>query len=179
VVVYRDRTEQDIRDVVLRRYVDGAWAPPVNLGNEGWYLEGCPVNGPTVAASGAELAVAWFTAADSQARVRLVQSHDAGASFSPVIDVDGRGSLGQTGVVVDDEGRAIVSWWRRGQMGGIDLMVRAYSSEGTPDAEVLVAHEDIGQAIDVPQLIGVDDGFLIAWTTLDGDGSVRLARLEL
>jgi hypothetical protein len=179
VVAYRDRTEEEIRDVVVRRFIDGAWSEAVSLGNEQWYLEGCPVNGPAIAARGSELAVAWFTAADNQARVRIAQSHDAGVSFDPVIDADTRGSLGQTGLVVDDDGRALLSWWRRGQMGGIDLMVRAYARDGKPGEEILVAHEDIGQAIDVPQLIAAGKDYLVAWTTLDDEGAVRLASLEL
>jgi len=179
VVAYRDRTPEEIRDVVVRRFVGGVWSEPVSPGHEGWLLAGCPVNGPAIAASGAELGVIWFTAANDQARVRLAQSHDAGVNFAAAIDVDGRGSLGQPGIVLDDDGRAVVSWWRRGQLGGIDLMVRAYSRDGAPGSEIVVAHEDIGQAIDVPQLISADDGYLIAWTTLADEGTVRLARLEL
>jgi hypothetical protein len=179
VVAYRDRTAGEIRDIVARRFIDGAWSEVIGLGDEQWYLEGCPVNGPAIAAQGSELAVAWFTAADDRARVRIAQSHDAGVSFDPVIDVDTRGSLGQTGLVLDDDGRALVSWWRRGELGGIDLMVRAYARDGTPGDEILVAHEDIGQAVDVPQLIAAGNAYLVAWTTLDGEGTVRLARLEL
>ena len=37
--------------------------PPRTLAADGWEINGCPVNGPAVAADGAKVAVAWFTAA--------------------------------------------------------------------------------------------------------------------
>ena len=52
VVAYRDRTPEEIRDVVVRRHVDGAWADAVAAGADGWHIEGCPVNGPAIAADG-------------------------------------------------------------------------------------------------------------------------------
>lgn len=178
IVIYRDRTEDDIRDVVVRRRVDDAWTEPLNLGNEGWFIEGCPVNGPAIAARGDEVAAAWFTAADGMGRVRLALSHDGGASFTPPLDVDGNGALGQAAVVLDPDGTTLVGWWRRGAQGGIEYIVRAYDSDGTAGIEMPVTHESVGQPIDVPQLIAVEDGYLIAWTTLEGDGTVRLARLR-
>ena len=39
------------------------------------------MNGPAVAAHGADIVVAWYTAAESVPRVRLVRSSDGGASF--------------------------------------------------------------------------------------------------
>lgn len=179
LVAYRDRTEAEIRDVVVRRWVNGAWGAPVNLGNEGWFIEGCPVNGPAIAAHGQDVAVAWFTAAEGRARVRLARSGDAGASFGSPIDVDGEGAYGQADVVLDDDGRAVVSWWRRAAEGGIDLLVRAYDRDGNLDAEINIGHESVGQPVDVPQLIATDGGYLAAWTTFDDGGTVRLARLDL
>jgi hypothetical protein len=179
IVIYRDRTENEIRDVVVRRYRDDAWSEAVNLGKENWFIEGCPVNGPVIAARGRDVVAAWFTAADGSARLRFARSIDAGASFAPAINVDNRGTLGQPAIVLDDDGRALVSWWHRGIQGGIDLMVRSYDRDGTASAEHLIAHELIGQAIDVPQMIAAGDGYLIAWSTLDGDGTVRLFGPEL
>jgi len=67
----------------VRRHVDGAWANPVATGAEGWEIEGCPVNGPAIAAAGDRVAVAWFTAAGDTPRVRFASSTDGAASFGP------------------------------------------------------------------------------------------------
>lgn len=179
IVIYRDRTADEIRDVVLRRWVDGAWTEPLGLGNEGWFIEGCPVNGPVIAARENEVVAVWYTAARGMSRVRFARSSDSGANFSPPVEVDADGALGQPAVVLDPDGRAVISWWRRGAAGGIDLIVRGWARDGTAGVERLVAHETVGQPIDVPQLIAVDDGYLIAWTTFEDDGRVRLAGLDL
>jgi hypothetical protein len=179
IVIYRDRTENEIRDIVVRRYVNDAWSDAVNLGNENWFIEGCPVNGPVIAARGSDVVAAWFTAADDNARLRFARSSDGGAGFGAVIDVDTRGTLGQPGIVLDDDGRAVLSWWRRGVQGGIDLMLQSFDRAGAAGPKQLIAHEAIGQAIDVPQIIAAGEGYLIAWTTLDGAGNVRLAGPDL
>jgi hypothetical protein len=179
IVAYRDRTEAEIRDVVVRRWVDGGWSAPVQTGQEGWFIEGCPVNGPSIAADGNDVAVSWFTAPDNRGRVRFARSSDGGASFSEAIDVDSDGAYGQTGTALDRDGRAVISWWRRAAEGGLDLMVRSYGADGAGGAELKVGHETIGSPVDVPQLIAAEGGYLIAWTSFDNGGTVRLARLDL
>jgi hypothetical protein len=179
VVAYRDRTENEIRDVVVRGFFDGEWSDPVQTGAEGWFIEGCPVNGPAIAASGDEVAVVWFTAPDNRGRVRYARSQNSGLTFSAAVDVDANGAFGQPGISLDTDGRAVISWWHRAAEGGLDLMVRAYDRNGALDAELMVAHESIGSPIDVPQLIAADDGYLITWTTFDDGGAVRVARLDL
>ena len=61
VVVYRDRSDAkpEIRDIVISRFVDGAWteAKPVHADN--WEVDFCPVNGPMVQAFGDTVVVAW------------------------------------------------------------------------------------------------------------------------
>ena len=81
VVVYRDRSDKEVRDMSVVRFADGRWSEPRALARDGWEINGCPVNGPAIAAGGAAVAVAWFTAADERPRVSVVFSADAGATF--------------------------------------------------------------------------------------------------
>ena len=177
IVVYRDRTEEEIRDVVARRHVGGRWSEPVGLGHEGWHIEGCPVNGPVVGAHEDDVVAAWFTAASNQSRVRFARSTDAGASFRAAVDVDGGRALGQPAIVLDADGRALVSWWRRGGEGGIDLMLRRFERDDGAGEAMVLAHEDIGMAGDVPQLIAAGRDYVVAWTTLADGNDIRLLRL--
>lgn len=178
IVIYRDRTEEEIRDVVVRRHVGGTWSEPIGLGNEGWHIEGCPVNGPVVAAHEDDVVAAWFTAASNSSRVRFARSDDAGASFRAAVDVDVGRALGQPAIVLDGDGRALVSWWRRGREGGIDLMLRRFERDDSAGEPMVLAHEDIGMAGDVPQLIAAGRDYIVAWTSFADDGNVRLLRLN-
>jgi hypothetical protein len=178
ILVYRDRSEDEIRDIVMRRYVDGRWSDPVNLGKEQWHIEGCPVNGPVIAAREDDVVAAWFTAAANSSRVRFARSTDAGASFGPAVDVDAGRALGQPGIALDADGSALISWWRRGSGGGIDLMLRRIGRAGGAGEPILLAHEDIGLAADVPQLAEADGDFFVAWTTFADGGNVKLLLLK-
>jgi hypothetical protein len=174
VVAYRDRTPEEIRDIVVRRTVDGAWQEAVPAGVDNWRIEGCPVNGPAIAAAGDRVAVAWFTAAGDTPRVRFAWSTDGAASFERASDLDGAGSFGQVGVVLGDDGTAKVTWWRAARGGGTDLVLRAVAPDGSVNEARVLAHSAAAQPVDVPQIAKVGDGVLVAWTSLDGDGTVHV-----
>lgn len=171
VVVYRDRTPEEIRDIVVRRYADGRWSDAVLVAVDGWRIEGCPVNGPAIGAVEDAIAVAWFTAPDNVPRVRFARSTDGGRSFGPPVDIDGAGSFGQVGLVLSTDGTAIVSWWRRAADGGLDLAARTVGPSGDLGAVRALARSAAGQPVDVPQLIATETGVLVAWS--DPDGAVH------
>ena len=50
LVVYRDRSENEIRDISLIRFSDGEWTAPRSVHKDNWQINGCPVNGPAVSA---------------------------------------------------------------------------------------------------------------------------------
>lgn len=173
LVAYRDRTPEERRDIVVRRHVDGRWQEPVPVGEDGWVIAGCPVNGPAVAAAGERVAVAWFTAAEGRPRVRFAWSRDGGATFAPAADLDAAGAFGQTGVVLADDGAALVTWWRAAPGGGLDLALRRVASDGAVGALRVLAHSDEAQPVDVPQVVKVGGDLLVAWTSLEGEGAVH------
>jgi hypothetical protein len=189
LAVYRDRTADERRDIVARHVAASGWSEPVELGPDNWYIEGCPVNGPAVAARGNDVAVAWFTAAPATAsrdapggaaapRVRLAWSSDAGRSFTVPVDVDGEGSFGHVDVVLLDEGSAAVSWWRRGAERGIELGVRTIARDGALGPVQIVAASDDVRPLDVPQMIVAGTRLLFAWTDSEGEGIVEAAYLD-
>jgi hypothetical protein len=174
VVAYRDRTPEELRDIVVARHVGGRWQPPVTPAADGWHIEGCPVNGPKIAAVGERVGVAWFTAPEGAARVRYAWSTDGAASFEPALELDGAGSFGQVGLLLDANGGAVVSWWRASPGGGTDLALRTVAADGALGELRIVAHSTTAQPVDVPQLVAVGDDVLVAWTSLDGEGIVHV-----
>ena len=178
VVAYRDRTPEEIRDIVVRRQAD-AWQEPVAVGADGWHIEGCPVNGPAIAARGERVGVAWFTAPGGAPHVRFAWSADGGASFAPALDLDGAGAFGQTGIVLADDGTAIVTWWRAAAGGGTDLQLRTVGVDGSLSAPRVIAHSGTTQPVDVPQVIAAGDDLLVAWTSLDDDATVHVLLVPL
>jgi hypothetical protein len=178
VVAYRDRTPDEIRDIVVSRHAAGRWQAPAAVAVDGWHIEGCPVNGPAIAAAGQRVGVAWFTAAGGAARIRFAWSSDGAATFAPAVDLDGAGSFGQVGLLLEDDGTALVTWWRAAPGGGTDLALRTVAIDGTLGETRVVAHSTAAQPVDVPQIIAADDDVLVAWTSLDDPATVHVLLVE-
>lgn len=177
VIVYRDRSESEIRDNAIVRQVQGRWQEAVTLGPDDWQIEGCPVNGPAVAARGEEVVAAWFTAPGNQPKVKLVRSTDGGVHFGSVVEIDGQGAFGHVDVVLIDDGAAVVSWWRRGA-DGIALAMRRVERNGELGEVQTVAENRTAQPLDVPQMVEAGGNLVFAWTDAT-DMTVRSAFLPV
>lgn len=181
VVVFRDRTEEEIRDIHISRLIDGAWTESQAVSDDGWYITGCPVNGPAIVADGQDVAVAWFTAPEDVARVKVAFSTDAGATFGTPIVVDEGNPMGRVDLVMMDDGGVFVSWLEAGGGQGASVMLRHVSSGGIASASASVTTSSAERASGFPQLVRHQDGSLMmAWTDVGGDDPrVRVARVEV
>ncbi|MBK7651802.1 MAG: hypothetical protein IPJ20_15225 [Flammeovirgaceae bacterium] len=81
VVVYRDRSDEEIRDMSIVRLINDEWTKPQAVHEDHWKIAGCPVNGPRISNYENTLAVTWFTAASDSAQVNVSFSSDGGTSF--------------------------------------------------------------------------------------------------
>lgn len=179
IVVYRDRTGGEIRDIAYVREVGGQWTAPAIVHEDGWHLNGCPVNGPAVAAHEDAVAVAWFTAARDTARVNLAFASDAGGSgFGPPVRVDDGNPEGRVDLVMVDGGRALVSWIEKSGEAAA-LRLRVVSPAGEPGATAQIAGVSAARSSGFPRMVRVGDrSAVVAWTDVDG-GRVRVARVRL
>ncbi len=174
VVVYRDRTTEEVRDIVIRRMTGGEWQAALPLSPDNWEIAGCPINGPAVAATGDSVAVAWFSAAANVPSVRLARSEDAGQHFDEPVEIDALGSFGHVDVVVTESGDAVVSWLRR-EADGLALTIRRVSPAGLVGDSQTVAFIDTGRPADFPRMVYADRRLVFAWTDFDDAGSVKTA----
>ena len=163
VVVYRDRSVDEIRDISIVRLVDGEWTTPVPVSRDGWQIQGCPVNGPSVAAVGQQVAVAWFTAAKSQSRVYVARSSDAGANFAKPIKMDGANPSGRVDVAISNDGTAFVCWLAQPDgVGAVHL--RRVAVDGTVGQVVTIAKMGTDRRSGFPQMALAGDELVFAWT---------------
>ncbi|HXH05696.1 MAG TPA: sialidase family protein [Vicinamibacterales bacterium] len=170
IVAYRDRSDEEIRDIAVARFEAGRWTAPAIPHRDGWRIPGCPVNGPALAARGDRVALAWFTAA-AGARVNLAFSDDAGATFGPPLRVDDGDPLGRVDVALLPDGSALVGWIER-LAPGAAFRVRRIHSDGTRGEAVAVAPVSPGRSSGYPRLAVGRDEVIFAWVA---DGLVRTA----
>lgn len=176
IAVYRDRSDQEIRDISAVRQVNGRWSDPVKVAADGWMYRACPVNGPAVAAEGRHVAVAWFTGADGTQRVKLARSTDAGAVFSPPVQIDDGNPLGRTDVELLPDGSALVTWleivgdeaeWR----------VKRIGADGRVAGRWTVGSAPRTRAAGFARTALAGGDLFVAWTAAGPEGGVRIERL--
>jgi hypothetical protein len=179
IVVYRDRSAEEVRDIYLLRAVEHGWTDPVPVATDGWRVDGCPVNGPAVAASGMDVAVAWFTAAEDRPKVRLARSTDGGRIFGEPVDVDAGAPLGRVDVVLLPGGEAAVSWLRPLGESGAGLALRRVAADGGLGEVRSVAVTVAGRPSGFPQMVLARGKLVLSWTEVDEEGTrVRSAWVD-
>lgn len=175
-VVYRDRSADEIRDIGIIRHVDGAWTEPARVHADDWMIEGCPVNGPAIAANGANVVVAWFTGAGGVDKVNIAFSSDGGATFGPATVVDDGNPAGRVDVVLDAAGRALVTWLERTEDEAAEVRLRAITPDGKRTAATLVAKTSAARASGFPRMVMTGEDVVLAWTEAGEPSAVHVAR---
>ncbi len=174
VVVYRDRSGEEVRDIsVVRLSRGGRWSAPQTVHADGWRIEGCPVNGPSVAASGRRVAVAWFTLAGGTPRVRLAFSKDAAKTFGAPIEVSDGDPIGRVEVLTLADGSALVCWLEK-TAAGAELRARRVRPDGTRGPSIVVAPSGSTRSSSFPQMARSKNTIIFSWTAPDG---IRTAEL--
>ncbi|GAB6196419.1 hypothetical protein [Lysobacter xanthus] len=167
VLVYRDRSETEVRDIRATRLENGRWSTPSAVADDGWRMPACPVNGPGAAASGVRMAAAWYTAADGSSEVRLATSRDAGKSFSAATTLDrGDAVLGRVEIAVQGD-RAAVAWLREDASAQSLWLATASIDTGRAGAPVRIATlAGRGRGTGMPRMAIDADGLHVVWTEL-------------
>lgn len=178
LVAYRDRSEEEIRDIRLLRRTDAGWQDQGLIREDGWEIPGCPVNGPALAAEQEHVAIAWFSAASGQPRVRAGISSDHGRRFK-LIEIEDEEPEGRVDVALLGELFA-VSWLSKAGGGG-RLRLQVFDLDGNPRSlpQDLVK-VTASRAAGFPRLLAADGQLLLAWTEVtDVAKQVHAARLVL
>ncbi len=178
IVVYRDRSEREVRDIYFVRWQGGGWSAPQPVHADNWEINGCPVNGPSVAADGRRVAVAWYTEAGGAPRVNVAFSNDAGATFGKPIQADDGNAKGRVDVLMLPDATALVCWMSGTAEKGA-VKVRRVRPEGTADAVAVVAESDIARSSGFPRMARVGNEVIFSWTQFGKPSRVRMATTSL
>jgi len=179
VVVYRDRSPEEVRDIYfVRRQEGGRWTEPKPVHADGWQINGCPVNGPSVAADGRRVAVAWFTGAGDEQSVKVAFSGDAGSNFGAPTRVDDGNALGRVDVVMLPDGSALVCWMSGGAEGGANK-VRRVSLDGVLGPVSIIAESDVSRSSGFPRMARLGVTVHFAWTQFGKPSRIRTATADV
>jgi len=165
IVAYRDRSEEEIRDISIVRQMDTDWTQPRTVFADNWEIAGCPVNGPKIIANGEEVALAWFTMAGDTARVKFAVSSDAGANFSLPVQIDEGRPLGRVGLEFDDSGW-IVSWLESINEEEALIRLAKINRQLKIEKRQTVSSVSSSRSTGFPVVKRYGEDILVAWTTV-------------
>ncbi len=164
VVVYRDRSAKEIRDIAIMRWGNGRWEGPSPVSHDNWEIHGCPVDGPKADVLESTLAVTWFTAAQGKPRVQVVFSDDHGRTFGDPMRVDNGRAVGRADIVLLDRNTAVVSWLELTD-GHEEIRIKKVFKSGAGEESRVIS--GIAQSSGFPQLTKGNGKIYLAWA--DGD----------
>ncbi|MFK8014909.1 MAG: hypothetical protein AB8G17_05680 [Gammaproteobacteria bacterium] len=182
LVAYRDRSDDEVRDIVVARIDSQPPTPPQTLGPDNWKIEGCPVNGPVLDASGDHVAIAWFTGADHTPTVQLAFSDDGGRRFGDALVIDKEQPVGRVDIVWLDANSVAISWVCTSSSDAAQLCLRRATASGDLSPIYTTVALDSSRRSGMPQMERSGDQLVFAWQAIGDtatDTYVRTAVLPI
>tara|TARA_B100000575_G_scaffold66158_1_gene50826 strand:+ start:109 stop:759 length:651 start_codon:yes stop_codon:yes gene_type:complete len=169
LVVYRDRTDSEIRDISSARRLQGDWTLPQSIGSDGWQINACPVNGPALTVQQDNAAVTWFSGADGNSKIFMARSLNGGESFEKKIRLDKGYALGRVAAVMYPDNSLFVAWIHRGDDGEGEIVGRYVSA--TNELGEIVSLVDVAptRPTGFPKLIASESETVLAWTDVSAE----------
>ena len=175
VVAFRDRSDQEIRDIHVTRVDGGKWTEAVPVHADKWQIDACPVNGPALSARGKTVAVAWFTAAGGTGHSYAAFSQDAGRTWDEPIRLDDGSSLGQVDIELLDDGSAVATWL---EFAGERTQVRTRRVQPSRERSASITLAGVGEprVSGYPHVARSGNELVFAWSeTMGGPQQVKAA----
>ncbi len=178
-VVYRDRSENETRDIGITRLTEVGWSEPALVANDDWQIAGCPVNGPAIDSRADKLAVAWFTGAGNTRQVRMAFSDDGGLRFSEPVTISNGTALGRVDVSWVADGLVVISWLDELDTKTAALRIRTVARDGSLGEPHEIALTGSQRSSGFPHMLRAGGDLLFAWTETGEQLRVLTARLPL
>ena len=180
LAAYRNHTSDEIRDIYTVREDGGKWQTGKSLHNDGWHINGCPVNGAALAQRQNEIAVAWYTGMEEKASVQVAFSNDGGATFPTVRNIDAASGeaqpIGRPAIAFLAPGDALVTWLTREH--GVSRLVAAQVRSHDSELHRIEIAQGTTDGLGYPrmQLIGRDA--MVSWGGAGATKQVHTALLR-
>lgn len=181
VVVYRDRSEDEVRDIMMVTGSGDQWSEPKKIHDDNWIIAGCPVNGPAVDAQDGVLAFAWFTQGPDgeEAQVYITHSQDGGRQFGKAFRVDDGRPVGRVDIAYLRDGKGLVSWLELVEDGNQELRVRLFGTGGLIGESFTVGVMREGRSTGMPRMAVYKGDAYLTWTDPHQEQTVQLAKVSV
>jgi hypothetical protein len=175
LVAYRDRTEEEIRDISISRFDGTSWSDPRTIHKDNWNIRACPVNGPSLAAQDSLVVLGWYTGADDNPRVQAVLSRDGGNSFQYYRIVSDQKAIGRVDATIQN-GRPYLSFLENSGDESV-LKVTSLDKDSVQSATIDTLRKS--RQTGFPQMEAIEDKLILAWTAVsDTSTSIKTVQIN-
>lgn len=181
MVVYRDRSETEIRDIRFSLgQAEGAWSDPQLVHADNWQISACPVNGPALASSGNQVLTVWTTMRNDDLLVRAALGSKAG--FGAAQDIEsGPRVQGRVDAAAWGEQAFLLTWMGQSDAHAADSAIKLAEMDfqGTLHGPSTIAELPSGRNTGFPRIASFGKVALLAWTEPTAAGStIRVLRIS-
>jgi hypothetical protein len=177
MIVYRDRSNKEIRDIYFSQKLNNEWTHPVVVYNDNWEINGCPVNGPKVVSNRINTTTAWFTAAEGNPKVKV--SFLSGSTFIEPIVLNDADAIGRVDVAFVNDNEVLVSYMETDDMGTY-LRCKKVAKNGMVSKGITVSEINSGRSTGMPQLEILDGFAYMVWTvSINGKNQLKSVKIDL
>ncbi|MCH2132858.1 MAG: glycoside hydrolase [Phycisphaerales bacterium] len=170
LVTYRDRSDEEVRDISMVRLGDPAAGRPTIVHADEWAIAGCPVNGPAMDAIDDTTALSWYTGA-GEGGVNIAFGSASGTFASP-ISIAGEAALGRVDIILRNNKEAVVSWIETSGNHTV-LRARVITRDGQAGPPLTVTTVPTGRSSGFPRLAQRGDLLMALWTSTDRDKGLQ------
>ena len=174
IVVYRDRSSRDIRDISFILGRDDKWSEPATVHADNWLMPGCPVNGASIAFSKDLIAVSRYTVVQNKSQVILRLSKDKNINSGKDIILDNNAPIGRCVTVCYKD--SIFTIWIGFHENETVLKIAEVSSIGEIIRSLSITKVNANRSSGIPRAI-TSGGYL--WLSWTDSNRISLGRLQI
>ena len=178
IIVYRDRSENEIRDIYYSLKMDSHWLTPKPVFSDNWYFPNCPVNGPAVSANGPNVLVSWITGTQDSAAIKLAFSTNGGLEFNSPILISDDEPLGRIDAISLTRNVFLISWLGKNENGRSNLNLTTFNLESSETKTYSITHLSSRRSSGFPRMVAIQESLFICWTDIDSLSQPKLARIN-
>ena len=173
IVVYRNRSPQEVRDISFVLGKDRKWSKPTRLQADNWLMPGCPVNGASIATTGNLVAVSRFTIINKKPQV-ILRLFMAGQNKSGKdIVLDKNAPIGRSATVCTKD--SIYTVWIGFEKKRSVLRMAEVSLAGEIKEMTTLTQIDETRSSGMPRAIFSGNYLWVSWTD---SNQIQLGRLK-
>ncbi len=162
IAVYRNRSEDEVRDVYYSRLINSIWTDPKPLYVDNWKINGCPVNGPRIAAYDQAVSAVWYSQSDDTPKVQLVISDDCAATFSePILIATGDKVMGRLDIQMNQQ--SIYVTYMEQDTSWANIMLSEYSHTGQLIRQSQIAQNELSRKSGFPRMVAQENQIFVVF----------------